>query len=132
MANVTLGFVPIQAPDHQITINTTHRGFASQGNIENGHTIWNASAKVALTAALSHLALSERYKITILKLEGRLFIDTNNAAIGVACILALYSFLAIDISREKRRKFDHFTHQNWQKPADETPNFEAFFSHLSD
>lgn len=127
-AFIELGFAQNQQTDHKIVIHTTHIPFRSQGQIESGYETWNLTAHEAIACALGKLELSKMYVISILNLQRRIIIDTNNAAIGIACILALYQYLNIDVSSEERKRLDLFVSENWNHPQNVVPNFSSLFS----
>lgn len=113
--------------DHKIIINTEKIPFRSQGCIEGGHHNWNLSAEAALLVAVKNLPLPSYYDIVTNKLEGRMFLDTNNAAIGLACILCLCKFLDIQLDSKYISKMDKLLIENWKQDIEIIPDFQSVF-----
>ncbi len=65
--------------------------------------------------------------IVIKKLEGREFLDTNNASIGIARILGLWKYLEIQPTNEIMNKCHHFIQEDWKNDVDVIPNFKSIF-----
>lgn len=107
-ASVQLEIVPNNQGVNQIIIDSESIPFRSQGFIEGGHENWNTSAKQALEVAMEAINKSSKLDITIKKLEGRIFLDTNNASIGIACILALWKYLEIQPENKTMDKIHRF------------------------
>ena len=126
-ASAQLDIEPNESESHHIIINSEKIAFKSQGYIEAGHQNWNETAKVALTVALDNLDDIKKLNITVKKLEGRLFLDTNNASIGVACILALWNYLEYEAEKDIMEKIHVFVKNNWDNDISIIPNFNNIF-----
>jgi len=96
----------------------------SQGMIEGGHDIWVSCAANAIYAFFEALKPEEGFDIIIKKIEGRILIDTNNASVGIACILGLMQFFDLTFSESKYLGIDEFISENWKADIEEIPDFK--------
>lgn len=126
-AIIELEITPNDLKKHQIVIETEKIPFRSQGQIEGGHENWNLSAEQAILTALKNTPSSQCYDIVVKKIEGRLFLDTNNASVGVAGILALWEYWKINLSDPMLNKIHQFVSDNWKEEIDKIPNFNSLF-----
>ena len=124
---VQLEIEPNESETHQIIIDSEKIAFRSQGFIEGGHKNWNESAKLALEVALEKLDNLNKLNITVKKLEGRLFLDTNNASIGVACILALWKYLEYQPESGIMEKIHEFIKDDWKNEVELIPDFKKIY-----
>ncbi|AFM04756.1 hypothetical protein Fleli_2386 [Bernardetia litoralis DSM 6794] len=124
---VQLEIKPNDTEINRIIIDSERSPFRSQGLIEGGHKNWNESAKQALEVALKKINYSNKLDITVKKLEGRIFLDTNNASIGTACILALWKYLEFKPESEIMDKIHEFVKNDWKNEVELIPNFEKIF-----
>lgn len=129
-SSAELEIIPNQMETNEIVIASETTPFKSQGMIECGYEHWNQSAKKALELALQSLALEEKFHITIKKLEGRILLDTNNAAIGVSCILTLWKFLNIQPSTETMNRLHFFVSKDWENDPSMIPDFRSIINVL--
>lgn len=123
-ASVELEITPNVDETHQVIIQTEKRPFLSQGQVEGGYDHWNRSAKQALETALKRLDAAQKVDVTIKKLDGKLFIDTNNASVGIACVLGLWDHLGIKQEKEQIDRIHQFVRENWKNDIEDIPNFE--------
>ena len=127
-AIVKLEIAPNNLEDNRVIIETEKSPFKSQGILEGGHENWNKSAKAALGIALENINNSPKQDIIIKKLEGRIFLDTNNASIGVACILALWQYLEIQPTAEVMAKMHNFVKEDWKNDVNRIPDYKVMFN----
>ena len=123
VAVVVLEIGPNHLENHRVIIDTEKRPFKSQGLIEGGHENWNKSAKRALEAAVEQSDNSPKLDIRIKKLKGRIFLDTNNASVGIACILALWQYLDWQPAQGTMDKIHQFVKEDWKNKVDVIPDF---------
>lgn len=126
-SSVQLEIKPNELETNQITIDSEQIPFRSQGLIEGGHKNWNESAKRALEVALEKLDNLNKLNITVKKLEGRVFLDTNNASIGVACILALWKHIEFKPESRIMEKIHEFVKEDWKNEVDVIPDFKKIY-----
>ncbi|MDA7502029.1 hypothetical protein N8482_02020 [Chitinophagales bacterium] len=126
-ASVQLEIAPNNLEINRIIVESEQIPFRSQGMIEGGYENWNKSAKLALEIALQRINNSNKLDITIKKLEGRIFIDTNNASIGIACILSLWKYLEIQPENHMMDKIHQFVKDDWKNEVEIIPDFKAIF-----
>ena len=126
-SSVQLEIEPNDLETNQIIIDSEKIPFRSQGYIEGGHENWNKSAKQALEIALENLNISNKLNITIKKLEGRMFIDTNNASVGVACILALWKYLEFKPENRIIERIHEFVKEDWKNEVELIPDFKEIY-----
>ena len=127
-ASIELEITENDLLSHRIFVEVEKIPFQSQGMIEGGHKVWVLSAKRALEVILKKIDLGKANDITIKKLEGRIFLDTNNASIGVACILGVMKYMKMHLTDSKLEKIDTFVCENWESEIEEIPNFEYLFN----
>lgn len=127
-ASVQLDINKNERDSNEVIIDVEKVPFTSQGFPEGGLACWIQSAKAALTKAIEMIPEGEHYTITVKQLLGRQFIDTNNAAIGVACMLALFQHLEISLSDEQLEKLHQFVSDDWKNDVDTIPDFGNIFS----
>ncbi|POS00629.1 hypothetical protein Q361_1392 [Flavobacterium croceum DSM 17960] len=101
-------------------------GWLRQGNIESvpmkGYEDWKKGVKNGLEFALSKS--SEKWKVKIKKVEGRIGTDTNPTIIGFATILAFCEQTKLKLDSEIIEKIENFTFKSWENKNDEKiPNF---------
>ena len=101
--------------------------FQSQGMIEGGHDIWVESAVCAIEAFFNSFETEEGFEVVVKKLKGRILLDTNNASIGVACILCLMQYFELEVGKVKYSEFHEFVGENWKADFDEIPDFRVLF-----
>ncbi len=112
---------------NHVIVDSEKISFQSQGLIEGGHKNWNESAKLAIEIALEEINSPHKLTVTIKKLEGRIFLDTNNASIGISCILALWEYFKFtpeDIIMERIHKF---VQEDWNNDVKSIPNFKRIY-----
>ncbi len=124
---IELEVIPNELEKHQVLIDAEKIPFRSQGQIEGGHDNWNLSAEKAIITALNNIDCPPYYEIVVKKIEGRLFLDTNNASVGIACILALWEYWGINFSDSMLNKMHQFVSDNWKQEIDVIPNFNKLF-----
>ncbi|SEB87034.1 hypothetical protein SAMN04489761_2009 [Tenacibaculum sp. MAR_2009_124] len=126
-SSVELEISPNNLKTNRIIIDSEKIPFRSQGLIEGGHENWNKSAKQALDIGLEKLNISDKLDITVKKLEGRIFIDTNNASVGIACILALWKYHDFQPEYQVMGRIDEFVKEDWKNDVDIIPDFKMIF-----
>lgn len=112
---------------NRISIDIKTIPFRSQGMIESGHENWNKSAKQALEVALERLNIIDKLDIKIKKLEGRIFLDTNNASIGITCILALWKYLDFKPENDLMERIHKLVKEDWKNDVEIIPDFKVIF-----
>lgn len=112
---------------HIVTISTEKIPFGSQGSIEGGYDIWNDSAEKAISVALEHISQENQVEVTVRKLEGRILIDTNNACVGNACIIALCDHFSYQLSTKQEEIMDILVKDAWKNAIELILNFDAIF-----
>lgn len=128
MAFVQLEIVPNNLKEHRVIVKTEVIPFSSQGLVEGGHEIWNQSAEQALKVVLGKVnPFTNSFDVTVRKLAGRIAVDTNNASIGVACILVILKFLDLPLDDEKLLRMNRFVRENWNEDTATIPNFQSIF-----
>lgn len=126
IAVIQLEIVRNDLNEHRIIVETEKIPFRSQGCIEGGHEIWNHSAEQALKVVLEKVnPINNSFDVIIRKLQGRIAIDTNNASIGVACMLAVLKFLDISPEDKALNRIHEFVKENWKQDIALIPNFES-------
>ena len=127
-SSVQLEITPNNLGIHRITIDSENIPFRSQGLKEGGYENWNKSAQQALQISLERLNHSPKLDILVKKLEGRILLDTNNAAVGVAFILALWKYLEIQPGNEMMDKIHLFVKEDWRNKVEVIPDFQTIFA----
>lgn len=126
-SSVRLKISPNNLKTNRILIDSEKIPFRSQGLIEGGHENWNNSAKQALDVGLERLNILDKLDITIKKLEGRMFIDTNNASVGIACLLALWKYHDFQPENAVMERIHEFVKEDWKNEVDVIPDFKMIF-----
>ncbi len=126
-SSVELEISPNNLKINRIIIDSEKIPFRSQGSIEGGHENWNKSAKQALEIGVEKLNISDKLDITVKKLEGRIFIDTNNASVGIACILALWKYHDFQPENLVMERIHEFVKEDWKNEVDVIPDFKMIF-----
>lgn len=129
---ITMCFIELEisfssSEKHCIIINTETIPFKSQGGLEAGFKHWNSSAKQALEIALENFNPASKLHIIVNKLEGRLLLDTNNASIGITCILGLKEYLSMETTSDEMKKMHQFVKDDWKNEPTVIPNFNNIF-----
>lgn len=126
-SSVELDISPNNLKINRIIIDSEKIPFRSQGSIDGGHENLNKSAKQALEIGLEKLNISEKLDITVKKLEGRIFIDTNNASVGITCILALWKYHGFQPENLVMKRIHEFVKKDWKNEVDLVPDFKMIF-----
>ena len=95
--------------------------------MEDNIEIWYIAAKEAILVALLNEYCVGKYDINIKRITGRLFLDTNNAAVGVAAIGALWKYFEQQPNQKMIEKIDNFVFDNWRDEINVIPEFQELF-----
>ena len=100
--------------------------WAREGNIDSvpmkGFETWKKAIRNGLEFVFLHS--NQKWKVTIKKVEGRVFIDTNPTIIGYTTILAFCQQTNLELDDVIKNKLEDFTFKSWENQNDtKTPNF---------
>lgn len=122
-----LSISEINTKAHIFSSNLEIIPFRSQGYLEGGYEVWRKSAVKAITCFFDYNETSAFYNIELLKLEGRPFLDTNNATVGICCILCIAEYLEINIEDATLAKMYLLIDNFWKEEQENIPDFSVIF-----
>jgi len=126
VAIVTLAVAANENNKNDILEYYAGAGFTSQGSIEEVPVDGYESWKIAVRNGLSYgLSLARGFwKVSIYKIEGRAFIDTNPTVAGYTPFRAFCSQIGLQLEDDKIEMLEQFVDSSWTKPYKELiPDF---------
>lgn len=112
--------------ENEIIDEYTGVGWETQGNIESvpmkGYDTWKKAVRRGLEFVFLHS--SQKWKVTIKKVEGRVCTDTNPTIIGYTTILAFCQQTNLELAIDIKNKLEEFTFSSWENENDtKIPDF---------
>ena len=126
VAIVTLAIVANVNSKNEVLEYYAGAGFTSQGNLEEVPADGYESWKIAVRNGLSYgFSLAKGFwKVSIYRIEGRAFIDTNPTVAGYTALRAFCSQIGLQLEEGKIEMLEQFVDSSWTKPYKELiPDF---------